>query len=416
MQSVNLPDLLGVRGASIRRERPLLFFTAIVIAEVVVFLLGFRMAHSSETGFSISLLQIGSPWEVVTSLAGAVVEVLVVVTAFRFIQRQALVVLATAVGYSLLITPVYIGLFQLRFGAAETPWMQMALPRFEIVLVYTLPFYVALALALARLRSLGVALLAGAAAGSILGDVGSGLFQAAMNRADAPLTLGFAAGRIPEGAVHAAVFAGLLLAGLRASRTLLEGPAQRLPPAFYAGQLAAYGGAGMALGIVVRTITDLTLLGLWTSPFPPEMEATRTGLLILIAANLLLALVAGIIFLVFLYRMWAAIQDGQVRTSPGRAVGLLFVPLFNFFWLFYVFAGFRREYNALLQRHALTLPPLRKGLSVAVPVLTLFGSLVSLAPFGFVLTVPVFGVVLLPVGRVCDAVNALPPSWPVAAS
>ena len=43
-------------------------------------------------------------------------------------------------------------------------------------------------------------------------------------------------------------------------------------------------------------------------------------------------LIFGMVVLgIFIYRMWASIQDGQTRPTPGLAVGLLFVPLFNFY-------------------------------------------------------------------------------------
>src|SRR5688572_19301652 len=38
--------------------------------------------------------------------------------------------------------------------------------------------------------------------------------------------------------------------------------------------------------------------------------------------------------LVMIYKMWAALPPSHARTSPGKAVGLLFVPLFNIYWMF----------------------------------------------------------------------------------
>src|SRR5688572_3268734 len=37
---------------------------------------------------------------------------------------------------------------------------------------------------------------------------------------------------------------------------------------------------------------------------------------------------------VLLYKSWAAIRDGEARTSPAAAVGLSFVPFFNLYWIF----------------------------------------------------------------------------------
>src|SRR4030042_1209335 len=50
-------------------------------------------------------------------------------------------------------------------------------------------------------------------------------------------------------------------------------------------------------------------------------------------------------------RAWAAIQDGHARTTPNRAIGFLFVPLFNLYWVFVALHGFALDYNAFVTRH-----------------------------------------------------------------
>src|SRR4030042_907761 len=52
-----------------------------------------------------------------------------------------------------------------------------------------------------------------------------------------------------------------------------------------------------------------------------------------------------------LRRAWAAIQDGHARTTPNRAIGFLFVPLFNLYWVFVALHGFALDYNAFVTRH-----------------------------------------------------------------
>ena len=56
---------------------------------------------------------------------------------------------------------------------------------------------------------------------------------------------------------------------------------------------------------------------------------TTTWALMAGAAAVLTA--AAIVLLAFWYQAWSAIQDGHARTSPGRAVGFVFIPLFNFY-------------------------------------------------------------------------------------
>jgi len=94
---------------------------------------------------------------------------------------------------------------------------------------------------------------------------------------------------------------------------------------------------------------------------------------------------------VLIYKAWASIQDGYARTTPGRAVGLLFVPLFNVYWIFEVLPGFATDYNGYLQRHRLQVPPLSRGLILATMLLPGIGALLY----------------WVTIGRICDAVNAL---------
>lgn len=93
---------------------------------------------------------------------------------------------------------------------------------------------------------------------------------------------------------------------------------------------------------------------------------------------------------VFLYKMWSAIDDQMARTTPGKAIGLLFVPLFNLYWVFEVLPGYATDYNAYLERHAVRAPRLSRNLFLAalVPGVGLF----------------VFWYLI---GRICDGVRAL---------
>ena len=105
--------------------------------------------------------------------------------------------------------------------------------------------------------------------------------------------------------------------------------------------------------------------------------------------------VLSIVQMIFIYKMWAAINDGQTKPTPGAALGLLFVPFFSLYWVFVVFPGYATRYNAYLQRHGIQAPQLGQGLFIAAMLL------------GWV---PLVGLVLwaMVLGRVCGAVNALP--------
>jgi len=74
----------------------------------------------------------------------------------------------------------------------------------------------------------------------------------------------------------------------------------------------------------------------------------------------------------FLYQAWRTIDDGRTTVSPGMAVGLLLVPLFNFYWVFVGLAGLPREMSAFRRHHLSSRRP-SNLLGVVVGVLYILG-------------------------------------------
>lgn len=105
-------------------------------------------------------------------------------------------------------------------------------------------------------------------------------------------------------------------------------------------------------------------------------------------------LVAGITMMIFLYKMWSAINDGQTKPTPGAAVGLLFVPIFSIYWVFVAWPGYASRYNAYTQRHGIRAPQLSMGLLLC-----------SILFAGF----PLIGTILMciTISKIASAVNAL---------
>ena len=130
-------------------------------------------------------------------------------------------------------------------------------------------------------------------------------------------------------------------------------------------------------------------------------------------------LFGAIVNLVLWYKMWAAIRDGYARTTPGKAIGFLFIPVYNLYWFFQAIAGFPEDYNRFLQRHAIRARPLPKGLFLAYCILTLVG---SIPVVGTIFLLANYAVMLVMISKICDAVNAValsprqlpPPGAPVA--
>lgn len=131
------------------------------------------------------------------------------------------------------------------------------------------------------------------------------------------------------------------------------------------------------------------------------------------------ALYASIIALIFYYKIWESLQDGYARTPPGKAIGFLFIPLFQFYWIFQVIWGFSKDYNAYVDRHGVNTKKLPEGLFLAFSIFPFalwgiylaFSILVSNTWIPFLntlMSVAYSFVFIMVVAMVCDAVNALP--------
>jgi len=51
-----------------------------------------------------------------------------------------------------------------------------------------------------------------------------------------------------------------------------------------------------------------------------------------------------------LYQLWKLIPADIARTTPGKAVGFCFIPLFNFYWMFVAWQGLGQDMNETLEQ------------------------------------------------------------------
>jgi len=80
--------------------------------------------------------------------------------------------------------------------------------------------------------------------------------------------------------------------------------------------------------------------------------------------------------LMFWYRTLVIVQDGFAWLAPGAAVGYLFIPFFNLYWIFRATVGSVRELNRYAERRGLAAP--RPSMFFAVAFATYF--LLSVVP------------------------------------
>ena len=99
--------------------------------------------------------------------------------------------------------------------------------------------------------------------------------------------------------------------------------------------------------------------------------------------------VAGIVlFYIQLYRHWLLLQGHGARTTPGKAVGFAFIPIYCFYWWFIALPGLAADNNRHMDDAAIRGPRLSRGLGIAICVLDILACTVGLfPPAGVALTI-----------------------------
>jgi hypothetical protein len=93
------------------------------------------------------------------------------------------------------------------------------------------------------------------------------------------------------------------------------------------------------------------------------------------------SLVAIIYACILHYKCWEAIDESNRAITPGKAVGLMFVPLYNFYWAFITWPKLVRG----LRNSGHTLPYETGGLALAFSILTVCALTLSWFPYFAVL-------------------------------
>ena len=92
-------------------------------------------------------------------------------------------------------------------------------------------------------------------------------------------------------------------------------------------------------------------------------------------------LVLGILIeLTLYYRMWAAIQDKEASIRPAKAIGFLFIPVFNIYWMLNMLIGFAEDYNTFIEQRAIKIKELPVTLFIIYAFLSVLTAVVVTVP------------------------------------
>jgi len=180
---------------------------------------------------------------------------------------------------------------------------------------------------------------------------------------------------------------------------------KRLSKWFYLGSIVGCQVIGIILlvvaivilvlsGIFTNFVVNLSYAGLWA--------AVTSFLLILLGCA---AILYGLsIWNLLLYRAWEAVQDGNARTTPQKAVGFIFIPFYNFYWVFIAWYGLARDYNRYIVGHKVPAPKMNEGLFLSFCIL----SICSAIPFlNYVAGLPFLVILALNTNEIVNGVNTL---------
>lgn len=129
------------------------------------------------------------------------------------------------------------------------------------------------------------------------------------------------------------------------------------------------------VGSIVSIIVMISIIiGVVRSADPTTGEVSDTaaaggmiGGFAAMGASLLFLFLNMLYAYIVLHRSWKCLQYGGARTTPGAAVGYLFIPFFHLYWLFIAFKGLAEDWNRIVGSYEdlRTAPRLSEGLFLA---------------------------------------------------
>jgi hypothetical protein len=177
-------------------------------------------------------------------------------------------------------------------------------------------------------------------------------------------------------------------------------PHMAVKPAGFALWLGLFLGglalAGVGMLLIVNVANSVTNAEGAANGEISGAQAGGVGVgLIVVMLGLFLHTLSFIPFYMYLYRAWSCLQPGGLaRTTPGKAIGFLFIPFFNLYWMFQSIKGLASDWNRTVSTYGdLKMAP---KLSEGVLLLFCIGCLVF--PLSLIMIFPVMS-------QICTGVN-----------
>ncbi len=110
-----------------------------------------------------------------------------------------------------------------------------------------------------------------------------------------------------------------------------------------------------------------------------------------------------VIYALFIHKMWTSVPLKYARTTPGKAVGFLFIPLFNLYWMFQAIWGWTKDFNQYSSENNICDQKMPEKIALAMCIL----AIVSMIPIiGVLATIAYLVLLTIFLDKSIDGVNA----------
>lgn len=129
-----------------------------------------------------------------------------------------------------------------------------------------------------------------------------------------------------------------------------------IKPASFSLWMWTFIGSFLSLGLMIAFF-GLGVSSAANSGTAPDSPPSTDGLVPVLMSVCFIGLfficliLSSIFFLMNLYRAWSCLRAGAPRTTPGQAVGMLFVPLYSIYWMFVAIAGLPKDWNRIVSSY-----------------------------------------------------------------
>jgi hypothetical protein len=180
---------------------------------------------------------------------------------------------------------------------------------------------------------------------------------------------------------------------------------KRLSKWLYLGSMVGGQVGGIVLFVVALVLLVLSgiLTGYVVNLSHGEAWTLAISILLLILGCAAI-LYGATIWYILLYRAWSVIQDGNASTTPEKAVGFIFIPFYNFYWIFRAWWGFAKDYNRYIERNSLNSSKLDEGLFLAFCILFICSAVPYL---GYLAGLPFLAIFIITANQTINVVNGL---------